>query len=187
MALFARPAQLYSGGGRPGSKDRRQELSAIRQWRHGHSGETRKLGNVDPGHGAGHDYFLLAARHNKRSYRPPAPRPTDRPRHVSAPSNPPGLRRVRPRRRGPARANGLHMHVLGCAGQAPELRGGETWRGDERPNGGLGARAGSNKRYGAEDCLPALSEARGWGRLMEMLVDPSDQQQPYPHNKARPP
>ena len=55
-------------------------------------------------------------------------------RTVLAPSNPLGARRVLARRRGPgAHANGLHEHVLARAGQAPELRGGETWRGDERP------------------------------------------------------
>ena len=79
----------------------------------------------------GHDYFLLAARHNKRSYRPPAPRPTDRPRHVSAPSNPLGARRVRPRRRGPARALTGYTSRCSAALVKPrsleaEKRGGET-------------------------------------------------------------
>ena len=52
-----------------------------------------------------------------------------------------------------------------------EYRGGET----KALNGDLGAWPASHSRSGAEDPLPACSEAPRMGGLGEMLVDPSEQ------------
>ena len=60
-------------------------------------------------------------------------------------------------------------------GQAPEPRAG-VLRGETKAlNGDPGAWPASHRRSGAEDPLPARSEAPRMGGLGEMLVDPSEQ------------
>ena len=62
-------------------------------------------------------------------------------------------------------------------GQAPEPRAG-VLRGETKAlNGDPGAWPASHRRSGAEDPLPARSEAPRMGGLGEMLVDPSEQPQ----------
>ena len=141
--------------------------------------ETGKLDNVAPGHRPWHVHsfasYSPSGTHGQRKHpeRPPAPRDTALPRHARLHVQVKRAGRVQARRRGP----GAPATRPTSTGQAPEPRAG-VLRGETKAlNGDPGAWPASHRRSGAEDPLPARSEAPRMGGLGEMLVDPSEQPQ----------
>ena len=168
----ARSARPHSRGGGPRCRGGRRKpaLSADVDTR-SLAAKTGKLDNVAPGQRLGHGHSVASYSpsgtrgQKKRPHRPPANTDTACPRHASL--------HVQVKREQDAfrPGNEPSEHGLGRVGQAPEPSTVVPRRGNERPK----RRPRSHRRSGAEDPLPARSEAPRMEELGEMLVDPSDQ------------
>ena len=173
-ALSARP---HSRGGGPRCRDGRRKpaLSADVDTRP-LAAKTGKLDNVAPGQRLGHghsvaSYSLSGTRgQKKRPHRPLTNTDTARPRHASLYTFKSSGSRTRsgPATSPPSTDSG---GLAKPRSLARWYRGGET----NALNGDPGAWLRSHRRSGAEDPLPARSEAPRMEELGEMLVDPSDQ------------
>ena len=183
-----RSARPHSRGGRPGSRDGWREPSAVRRLRHTTTpSRNRKTGQCGLRTPLGARSLSFAsyspsADHGqrKRPDRPPAPRDTARSHHASL--------HVRVKReQGASRPEDGAPARTATSSTCTDSGGLAKPRSLERGycgNGDPGAWSLRHRRSGAEDPLPARSEAPTMEGLGEMLVDPSEQ---LPHGRSAAP